>query len=651
MNNDCVKYSCSCNFEDASKTYEALVKIANLIQCESIMYIRNLKYGYEETLDARHLKFLSFKNKELLLYRKVLKRHYNTLVYNETAYLECSELNKIYKRIDFYVNLTGCSSFIDNSIRKDYKNLPQFIANNPGCYPREVWENAICNIPNVLTKTFIRPKAQILSEISKSSNHFFITLQKSAPLLCELHYTLKQELQDCIIHYKILSKQEETLCKIDYKLLLKETPSCNLSYELFKDAYSCGLSYKIIQKILNCNLTFKLKTEDYTLCITDIDGNEISLEEFLELDIAEFIFYPLYWFSIPDNPNIYTSDIPANNQVLLNNFKTATVGVANTYFNSLGYLEIPTGPLPNALIRTNYEYFNPNKYQGLIVEPQSTNYLLYSRDLTDNAWTKNAQITISLNATGIDNVFNSASTVTSTGIDAIVSQPAVGITPTNGVFYTMSAFIKRVSGTGNVYMSLEGASSSNWQLLNLNNQYQLFTTTSDQVIEAAFKIEDPNTVIEIDGVQIELGNYASSRILTTNTILTRAEDRIYRDGLSAYIGYNQGSVFAELVSEINDTINVQGLVGNITPGVNRVQFVYSQDEKILYINNVKVDYEVGVFNWSNLGGVEERIEIGNYLINYKRGRVYYRKFGVSNVSYYKYNVLDTFTTEYESTFS
>jgi hypothetical protein len=649
MNNTCVKYTCSCNFESANDVYEALVKIANLIQCESIMYIRNAKYGYEETLDNRHLKFLSFVRKELLLYKKVLQRHYEILLNNETSYLECSELTNIYKKIDYYVNISGCQKFNDNTIRKDYSKLPQFIANNPGCYPREVWENAVCNVPSMFTKTFIRPKAEILANISKESNHFFITLQSKPVDMTSLHFNLVCELKDCTLHYKILSKQEETLCKIDYNLLKKEMPSCELTYDLFKDAYSCGLNYKIVKEILSCNLSFKLKEDSYTLCITDLDGNEISLEEFLALNISEFIFYPLYFFSIPDNKYILISDIPFENLITFNNFKTNSDPNASTFFNSQGYLEVSSAVI--AEIRPNFEYLNPSNYQGLIVEPQATNYLLYSRDLTNAAWIKNAQVDITLQATGLDNNPNVASVVTSTGANAIVSQAAVGVTPTNGVFYTLSAYIKRISGTSNVYFSIEGPSSTNWQLLDLTNQYQLFTITSDQIINAAFKIEDAGTIIEIDAVQIELGSFASSRILTTNTTLTRPEDRIYRNGLSAFIGNTQGSVFAELVSEINDTITVQGLTGNITPGINRVQFVYSQDEKILYINDVKIAYEVGNYDWSALGGIEERIEIGNYLITYKRGRVYYRKFGVSNSSFYKYNVLDTFTSEYVNTFS
>lgn len=92
---------------------------------------------------------------------------------------------------------------------------------------------------------------------------------------------------------------------------------------------------------------------------------------------------------------------------------------------------------------------------GLICEIQTTNYCLWNRDLTNAVWTA-SNMTVAKNQTGIDNVSNSASSITATAANATIEQ-SVG----NPSSVTLIQFwVKRLSGTGNLEYSIDHG--TNW---------------------------------------------------------------------------------------------------------------------------------------------------------------------------------------------
>ena len=87
--------------------------------------------------------------------------------------------------------------------------------------------------------------------------------------------------------------------------------------------------------------------------------------------------------------------------------------------------------------------------EGLLIESQRTNFLLWSRDLTQSAWRK-VNASVALTATGADGTLNSASVITASAADAWVAQ--YGSTSTAGS-HSISIMARRRTGTGDVRFS------------------------------------------------------------------------------------------------------------------------------------------------------------------------------------------------------
>jgi len=120
--------------------------------------------------------------------------------------------------------------------------------------------------------------------------------------------------------------------------------------------------------------------------------------------------------------------------------------------------------------------------EGLLIESQRTNFLLWSRDLTQAAWTK-VNASVALTATGADGTLNSASVITASAADAWVAQ--YGSTSTAGS-HSISIMARRRTGTGDVRFSLgqnTGGSGVGPLLLN-----QDFSSAVGWTLTSAFSI-------------------------------------------------------------------------------------------------------------------------------------------------------------------
>lgn len=91
---------------------------------------------------------------------------------------------------------------------------------------------------------------------------------------------------------------------------------------------------------------------------------------------------------------------------------------------------------------------------GLLSEPPRTQATTSSRDLTNAAWTK-TNITAAKTATGIEGTGNTASNLTATAANGTVCQ---AVTASTGG--SISVFIKRVTGTGEIDLSINNG--TNW---------------------------------------------------------------------------------------------------------------------------------------------------------------------------------------------
>ena len=179
---------------------------------------------------------------------------------------------------------------------------------------------------------------------------------------------------------------------------------------------------------------------------------------------------------------------------------------------------------------------------GLLAEPTGTVVSLYDRDLTNAVWTA-TNVTAAHNATGIDGVANSASTITASSAGGTILQ---SITLSSSQ-RAQSAFVKGVTVTGNVQMTMDGGST--WTTLSSSNCNQNGTTTgvapvSSQAVwlrcsipsqtianpSVGFKFANNSDSIIVDFVDNENSATPTSPIQTTSAAFVRSADTITPGG-------------------------------------------------------------------------------------------------------------------------
>lgn len=165
--------------------------------------------------------------------------------------------------------------------------------------------------------------------------------------------------------------------------------------------------------------------------------------------------------------------------------------------------------------------------KGLLVEEARTNDALWSRDLTNAAWIK-VGATAALNAVGIDNNANSATTLTATGAAGVCTSSCTALqTITLGsTADTYSVFLKRVTGTGTVNITINNLAGATGCTLTTTafTLCQVTATLANPVI--GIQMTTVGDIIVADFNQMEPGGFATSPILTTSAAVTRAADAV-----------------------------------------------------------------------------------------------------------------------------
>jgi hypothetical protein len=155
---------------------------------------------------------------------------------------------------------------------------------------------------------------------------------------------------------------------------------------------------------------------------------------------------------------------------------------------------------------------------GLLIEEARTNRLLWCRDATQANWTK-TDITAAKDATGIDGVANAASSLTATADGGTCIQT---ITLASGS-RTGSVYLKRITGTGAVQVSLDG---STWSTVDLSadewRRIALSGTVTNPVV--GIRLAVSGDAVAMDFGQVEDGAFATTPVLTTTATATRSAD-------------------------------------------------------------------------------------------------------------------------------
>ena len=215
-----------------------------------------------------------------------------------------------------------------------------------------------------------------------------------------------------------------------------------------------------------------------------------------------------------------------------NVFKGGTIGLTNRNTSNLliGFLNYTSSYAPNA--DGSLVYFPGNSLirrtdLGIWGENRRINELLWNRDLTNSAWVASG-ITAVKDQVGIGPnssqalVANSASRITATADGGTLVQSVAATSASR----MLSAYVKRLSGSGSVQMTLDGGAS--WMPLALTSGWKRFAIGPIALAnpQVGFRIDTAGDSVAVDLVQCEAATSISTPIATTSASVTRFEDRI-----------------------------------------------------------------------------------------------------------------------------
>ena len=191
-------------------------------------------------------------------------------------------------------------------------------------------------------------------------------------------------------------------------------------------------------------------------------------------------------------------------------------------------------------------------------EPQSTNLITYSEDFSQSVWNK-SNVTLTSNNAVSPNGTQNASKLVATGADGFLQDT---ITVTSGTTYTLSVYLKTVSGTLDTAIGLgspgfpqnegEGGRYKNIIVTNEWKRYTL-TSTADASASTGIGVGGYNTFstgeeVLVWGIQVEQQSYATSYIPTDGQAsgVTRNQDVCTNGGSAASINSTEGVLYAEV---------------------------------------------------------------------------------------------------------
>jgi len=211
---------------------------------------------------------------------------------------------------------------------------------------------------------------------------------------------------------------------------------------------------------------------------------------------------------------------------------TFTGGNQSLYRGSGGLL------IPSVTNTPRIEYGPGGDVYGLLMEASRTNQILQSRDFTNAAWVKTT-MTAAKDQTGIDGTANGASSLTATAGNATALQTIVQA----AVNSTFSVDIQRITGTGTIAITQDGAAFTDVTAQIVSTGYTRVTLTASQLNpQLGIRLGTNGDKIAVDTSQFEAGAFASSRIPTTTVSVARTADQCRRGTLGSEFSATAGTV-------------------------------------------------------------------------------------------------------------
>jgi hypothetical protein len=235
-----------------------------------------------------------------------------------------------------------------------------------------------------------------------------------------------------------------------------------------------------------------------------------------------------------------------------------------------------------------------------LLEPQRTNLALSSEEINNTGfWQLTNSGTITANSTISPDGYQNADTLNA---GAAFSQVQGTILGTSGVVYTVSIWVKRITGTGNVFLrAVENANT----LIAVTSDWQRFTatvTSTTTTIRIGINLATSGDAVAVWGGQIEAGSYATSYIPTQGATATRVAEVCTGAGNDQVINSTEGVLYAEIAALVTSGENrVITISDGSSNNSSRIQ---------LYTNTNEIEMRTVV------GGVVqalERVAISNTL--------------------------------------
>jgi hypothetical protein len=151
-----------------------------------------------------------------------------------------------------------------------------------------------------------------------------------------------------------------------------------------------------------------------------------------------------------------------------------------------------------------------------LIEKVRTNLALYSEDLTDAVYTK-SNVTITANSEIAPDGTLTADTITATSTLGLTQGV---VTVTSGLVYTMSGWLKRKTGTGQI--NLRGVSNTNTPITITNDwvRYSVSLTAADTTGRYGVRLDVSGDEVCAWGFQLEVGDIITDYIATTTAAVS-----------------------------------------------------------------------------------------------------------------------------------
>lgn len=232
---------------------------------------------------------------------------------------------------------------------------------------------------------------------------------------------------------------------------------------------------------------------------------------------------------------------------------TATVTSARsasapaTYFTIAGVLTTTTTANTPRLTKGYIDETGFHSRAGLLIENAMTNQATYSYTFSNAAWVA-SNITVGDNVYGSPDGTANADRLTATASNATLTQTYT----TGSATYTASVFLKRVTGSGPVYISANNGSNSTECVVDTLKWVRCSDTRTGANPTVQIILSTNGDVVGAYGAQLEASPYATSFIPNGTTANTRPAETV-KYATSSNLTSASQTVFIKFTPEWNES--------------------------------------------------------------------------------------------------